>query len=104
MAENGYAKPVLVTTGWLADHVDDERLVVAEVDEKPDLYHEGHIRGRVKRPWRDDPQDPVERDLVEKDRFEQLLGSRGIGNETTVVLYGDKKNWFPGYAYWYLKI
>jgi thiosulfate/3-mercaptopyruvate sulfurtransferase len=104
MAENGYAKPVLVTTEWLADHLDDEALVVAEVDENPDLYDEGHIRGAVKLHWREDLQDPVERDLVEKDQFEHLLGSRGIGNNTTVVLYGDKNNWFAAYAYWYLKI
>jgi thiosulfate/3-mercaptopyruvate sulfurtransferase len=104
MAENGYAKPVLVTTEWLAEHLGDDGLVVAEVDENPDLYDEGHIRGAIKLHWRDDLQDPVERDLVEKDAFEQLMGSRGISNETTLVLYGDKNNWFAAYAYWYLKI
>jgi thiosulfate/3-mercaptopyruvate sulfurtransferase len=104
MAENGYAKPVLVTTDWLAEHLDDENVVVAEVDENPDLYDEGHITGAVKLHWRDDLQDPVERDLVDKSTFEQLLGERGISNETTLVLYGDKNNWFAAYAYWYLKI
>jgi thiosulfate/3-mercaptopyruvate sulfurtransferase len=99
-----YAKPVLVTTEWVAEHLDDENVVVAEVDENPDLYDEGHIRGAVKLHWREDLQDPIERDLVEKAAFEQLLGSRGIGNDTTVVLYGDKNNWFAAYAYWYLKI
>jgi thiosulfate/3-mercaptopyruvate sulfurtransferase len=101
---NGYAKPVLVTTDWLAEHLGDEGLVVAEVDENPDLYEEGHIPGAIKLHWRDDLQDPVERDLVEKDAFEQLMGRRGISNETTLVLYGDKNNWFAAYAYWYVKI
>ncbi len=103
MAENGYAKPVLVTTEWLAEHLADENLVVAEVDENPDLYDEGHIPGAVKLHWRDDLQDPLERDLVDKETFERILGERGIGNDTTVVLYGDKNNWFAAYAYWYLK-
>src|SRR4026208_1513699 len=104
MPDNGYAKPVLVTTDWLAEHLGDEGVVVGEVDENPDLYDEGHIPGAIKLHWREDLQDPVERDLVEKDAFEQLMGSRGISNETTIVLYGDKNNWFAAYAYWYLKI
>jgi thiosulfate/3-mercaptopyruvate sulfurtransferase len=104
MAENGYAKPVLVTTDWLAEHAGDEGLVVAEVDENPDLYDQGHIRGAVKLHWRDDLQDPIERDLVEKDAFERLMGSLGISNDSTIVLYGDKNNWFAAFAYWYLKI
>ena len=102
--ENGYAKPVLVTTDWLAEHLNDDGLVVAEVDENPDLYDEGHIAGAVKLHWREDLQDPVERDLVDKPTFERLLRERGIANDTTLVLYGDKNNWFAAYAYWYLKI
>jgi thiosulfate/3-mercaptopyruvate sulfurtransferase len=104
MAENGYAKPVLVTTEWLVEHLNDDGVVVAEVDENPDLYDEGHIPGAIKLHWRDDLQDPIERDLVEKEAFEQLMGQRGISNDTTLVLYGDKNNWFAAYAYWYLKI
>jgi thiosulfate/3-mercaptopyruvate sulfurtransferase len=104
MAENGYTKPVLVTTDWLAEHVNDDSVVVVEVDENPDLYDEGHIAGAVKLHWRDDLQDPVERDLVDKPTFERLLSERGIANDTTLVLYGDKNNWFAAYAYWYLKI
>jgi hypothetical protein len=77
MAEDGYAKHVLVTTEWLADHLGDDDLVVAEVDEDPALYDDGHIPGAVKLHWREDLQDPVERDLVEKNEFEELLGSRG---------------------------
>jgi len=104
MTENGYAKPVLVTTDWLAEHLSDDSVVVAEVDENPDLYDEGHITGAVKLHWRDDLQDPVERDLVDKPTFERLMSERGISNDSTLVLYGDKNNWFAAYAYWYLKI
>jgi thiosulfate/3-mercaptopyruvate sulfurtransferase len=103
MAESGYAKPVLVTTDWLADHLNDDSVVIAEADENPDLYDEGHIPGAVKLHWQDDLQDPVERDLVDKPTFERLMAARGISNDTTVVLYGDKNNWFAAYAYWYLK-
>ncbi|MBA3347344.1 MAG: sulfurtransferase [Actinobacteria bacterium] len=104
MSEGGYEKPVLVTTDWLAEHAGAENIVVAEVDENPDLYEEGHIPGAVKLHWREDLQDSVKRDVVAKDAFERLLGERGIGNHTTVVLYGDKNNWFAAYAYWYLKL
>ena len=104
MSGNGYEKPVLVTTDWLAEHAADAGVVVAEVDEDPDLYEAGHIPDAVQLHWRDDLQDPVRRDLVDRADFERLLGERGIGNDTTVVLYGDKNNWFAAYAYWYLKI
>jgi len=104
MAENGYAKPVLVTTDWLAEHLSDGKIVAAEVDENPALYEEGHVPGAVKLHWRDDLQDPIERDIVEKEQFERLLGGLGISNDSTVVVYGDRNNWFAAYAYWYLKI
>jgi thiosulfate/3-mercaptopyruvate sulfurtransferase len=95
---------VLVTTEWLAERLAEEGIVVAEVDENPNLYAEGHIPGAVELHWRDDLQDPIERDIVGRSEFERLMGSRGIGDDTTVVLYGDKNNWFAAYAYWYLKI
>jgi thiosulfate/3-mercaptopyruvate sulfurtransferase len=104
MAQNGHAKPVLVSTGWLAERLGDDGLVVVEVDECPDLYDEGHITGAVRLRWKDDLQDPLERDLVDRRAFERLLGERGIGNDTLVVLYGDRNNWFAAYAYWYLKV
>ena len=104
MARNGHAKPVLVSTGWLAERLGDDGLVVVEVDECPDLYDEGHIAGAVRLRWKDDLQDPLERDLVDRRAFERLLGERGIGNDTLVVLYGDRNNWFAAYAYWYLKV
>jgi thiosulfate/3-mercaptopyruvate sulfurtransferase len=95
---------VLVSTQWVAAHLADADVVVAEVDENPDLYDTGHVPGAVTFHWRDDLQDPVERDLVERASFERLLSERGIGNDTTVVLYGDKNNWFAAYAYWALKV
>jgi thiosulfate/3-mercaptopyruvate sulfurtransferase len=104
MGGDGYSKPVLVSTEWLAEHAGDEGLIVAEVDENPDLYDEGHVPGAVKLHWREDLQDPVERDIVGKQEFEALLGGLGIGNDTTLILYGDRNNWFAAYAYWYLKI
>jgi thiosulfate/3-mercaptopyruvate sulfurtransferase len=104
MAEDAYAKPVLVTTDWLAEHLSDEDVLVAEVDESPEVYDEGHIPGAVKLHWQDDLQDPVERDLIEKPDFERLMSTLGISNSSTIVLYGDKNNWFAAYAYWYLKI
>ena len=74
-----YAKDVLVTTEWLAEHLEDGAVVVAEGDENPDVYDEGHIPGAVRLHWKDDLQDPIERDLIEKDAFEELLGRLGIG-------------------------
>jgi thiosulfate/3-mercaptopyruvate sulfurtransferase len=101
---DGYAKPVLVATDWLAEHLGDARLVVAEVDENPDLYDEGHVPGAIKLHWREDLQDPIERDLIAKDAFEELMARSGISNDTTLILYGDRNNWFAAYAYWYVKI
>jgi len=94
----------LVTIDWLAENLAQPGLIVAEVDENTELYEEGHIPGAVKLHWKDDLQDPLVRDVVSSSAFEQLMGERGIGNDTIVVLYGDKNNWFAAYAYWYLKV
>jgi thiosulfate/3-mercaptopyruvate sulfurtransferase len=98
------ASGVLVTTEWLAEHLADPGLVVAEVDENPDLYDEGHIPGAVKLHWQEDLQDHLVRDVLSKEEFERLMGARGVANDSTVVLYGDKNNWFAAYAFWYLKL
>ena len=82
---NGYAKPVLVTTGWPADRLDEPELVIAEVDENADLYDEGHIPGAVKLHWRDDLHDAVERDIVDRETCEGVLGDRGIGNDAVSI-------------------
>jgi thiosulfate/3-mercaptopyruvate sulfurtransferase len=99
-----YANEVLVSTDWVAQHGDDRNVVVAEVDENTDLYAEGHIAGAVALHWKAEMQQQVVRDVVTKDEFERLLASKGISNGTTVVLYGDRNNWFAAYAYWYLKL
>src|SRR5512144_2975583 len=67
-------------------------------------YAEAHIRRAVRLDWKQDPQDPVRRDFVGRERFEQLLSERGIANDSTVVLYGGNNNWFAAYAYWYFKL
>jgi thiosulfate/3-mercaptopyruvate sulfurtransferase len=104
MEGNGYAKPVLVSTAWLGEHLGDPAVVVAEVDQNPDLYDAGHIPGAIRLHWREDLQDAHERDVIDRSAFEELLGSRGIGNDTLLVLYGDRSNWFAAYAYWSLKL
>jgi thiosulfate/3-mercaptopyruvate sulfurtransferase len=99
----GYAKDVLVETGWLAEHLQDDAIRIVEVDENPELYREGHVPGAVGLHWRYDLQDRVRRDLLGPREFGALMGSRGISRDHTIVLYGDRNNWFAAYTYWYLK-
>jgi thiosulfate/3-mercaptopyruvate sulfurtransferase len=96
-----YAHPErLVSTQWLADHLGDDGLAVVESDEDVLLYETGHIPGAVKIDWHTDLNDPVLRDFVSAERFASLLGEKGISRDTTVVLYGDKNNWWASYALW----
>ncbi|MFJ3392740.1 sulfurtransferase [Leifsonia aquatica] len=96
-----YAHPErLVSTGWLAEHRGEPGLVVVESDEDVLLYETGHIPGAVKIDWHTDLNDPVVRDYVSGERFAELLGSKGIARDTTVVIYGDKNNWWAAYALW----
>jgi thiosulfate/3-mercaptopyruvate sulfurtransferase len=95
---------VLVDADWVDDHLDAPGVVLVEVDEDTTAYGKGHIRGAVKVDWRQDLQDPVRRDFVDRHGFEQLLSERGIGNDDTVVLYGGNNNWFAAYAYWYFRL
>ncbi|MBA3309601.1 MAG: sulfurtransferase [Nocardioidaceae bacterium] len=95
---------VLVDAAWVESHLADPDVVLVEVDEDTSTYDKGHIRGAVKIHWQDDLQDAVRRDFVGKEQFAQLLSSRGIGNDDTVVLYGGNNNWFAAYAYWYFKL
>jgi thiosulfate/3-mercaptopyruvate sulfurtransferase len=90
----------LVTTSWLADHLKEDGLVVVESDEDVLLYDTGHIPGALKVDWHTDLNDPTTRDYVDGEKFAQVMGSRGIGRDTTVVLYGDKNNWWAAYALW----
>ncbi|MBA3338282.1 MAG: sulfurtransferase [Geodermatophilaceae bacterium] len=95
---------VLVSADWAEEHLDDDGLVFVEVDEDTTAYGKGHIAGAVKLDWKSDLQDPVRRDFVDKEQFEQLLSTKGIGTDDTVVLYGGNNNWFAAYAYWYFKL
>ncbi|MGY1602882.1 sulfurtransferase [Geodermatophilus sp. SYSU D00815] len=95
---------VLVTADWAQEHIGDPGLVFVEVDEDTSAYDKGHIEGAVKLDWKKDLQDPLRRDFVSKEQFEQLLSQKGIGNDDTVVLYGGNNNWFAAYAYWYFKL
>jgi len=98
-----YAKDVLVETAWVAAHLDDDTIRIVEVDENPALYGEAHIPGAIGFDWQRDLQDRVKRDFLGPEEFGALLGSRGISNDHTIVLYGDRNNWFAAYTYWYLK-
>jgi thiosulfate/3-mercaptopyruvate sulfurtransferase len=98
-----YAKDVLVETQWVEDHLDDDSIRIVEVDENPALYVEAHIPGAIGFDWKKDLQDQVKRDFLGPEEFGALFGSRGISNDHTIVLYGDRNNWFASYTYWYLK-
>jgi thiosulfate/3-mercaptopyruvate sulfurtransferase len=98
-----YAKDVLVETEWVAEHLDDDSIRIVEVDENPSLYADAHVPGAIGFDWKQDLQDPVKRDFLGPEEFGRLMGSRGISNEHTVVLYGDRNNWFAAYTYWYFK-
>jgi thiosulfate/3-mercaptopyruvate sulfurtransferase len=98
-----YAKDVLVETDWVQEHLDDDSIRIVEVDEDPQLYAGSHIPGAIGFDWKKDLQDQVRRDFLGPQDFGRLFGGRGISNEHTVVLYGDRNNWFAAYTYWYLK-
>ena len=96
-----YAHPErLVSTEWVAAHLDTPGVVLVESDEDVLLYETGHIPGAVKIDWHTDLNDPVERDYIDGAAFAELLGSKGISRDTTVVIYGDKNNWWAAYALW----
>jgi thiosulfate/3-mercaptopyruvate sulfurtransferase len=101
----GYAKPdSLVETDWLDEHVDDPKVRVVEVDEDTTAYEKGHIRGAIGWNWTTDLHTKVGREYVARDELSGLLSRAGVGDGTTVVLYGGNNNWFAAYAYWILKL
>ena len=100
-AFTGFAHPErLVSSQWLADHLGEPGLVVVESDEDVLLYETGHIPTAVKIDWHTDLNDPVVRDYLDGEGFAALLASKGISRDTTVVIYGDKNNWWAAYALW----
>ncbi|GIK71249.1 MAG: sulfurtransferase [Chloroflexota bacterium] len=101
----GYVHPeVLVSTDWVAQHLDDPSIRLVESNEDVLLYDTGHIPGAVKVDWHNDLNDPVVRDYISKERFEALMSRLGITNDTTVIFYGDKNNWWATYAYWVFQL
>jgi len=100
-ATSGYAHPeVLVETSWVADHLNDPNIRLIEADEDVLLYEVGHLPGAVKLDWHVDVQDPLMRDFVSQQAFEQLMSHWGISNDTMIILYGDRNNWYACYSYW----
>jgi len=100
-----YAHPErLVTTAWLAEHKGDPGVVVLESDEDVLLYDTGHIPGALKIDWVLDLNDSVTRDYVDGAAFSALMSARGISRDSTVVIYGDKSNWWAAYALWVFRL
>ena len=97
------AKNELVEPEWIEQHLNDDSIRIVEVDENPALYREAHIPGAIGFDWKTDLQDQVKRDFLGPEEFGALFGGRGISGDHTVILYGDRNNWFAAYTYWYLK-
>lgn len=98
-----YANDVLVSTDWVLEHHQDANLRLLEVDEDVLLYSQGHISGALKLDWHTELQRADVRDFITEEGFESLMAEKGVSNDTTVVLYGDKSNWWAAYAFWFFK-
>jgi thiosulfate/3-mercaptopyruvate sulfurtransferase len=94
---------VLVSTDWVAEHVDDPAYRLVEVDEDTAAYAGGHIRNAIAWHWKDDLHEPLRREFLDQQSLSELLARSGVGPDTTVVLYGGNNNWFATYAYWLLR-
>jgi thiosulfate/3-mercaptopyruvate sulfurtransferase len=102
---SGYAHPeVLVETSWVVEHLTDPMLRLIEADEDVMLYEVVHLPGAVKLDWHVDGQDPVTRDFVDQQGFERLMRRWGISNDTPIVFYGDKNNWYACYSFWLFRM
>ena len=105
IGERGYAHPeVLVSTEWVAAHLDDPSIRLVESDEDPLLYASGHLPGAVEVDWTRDLNDPLRRDYLDGEQFAALMGRIGATPETTIVFYGDRNNWWACYAYWVFQL
>jgi thiosulfate/3-mercaptopyruvate sulfurtransferase len=101
----GYVHPeVLVSTEWVAEHLDDPSVRLVESDEDLLLYESGHIPGAVKVDWVTDLNDSVNRDYLNREQMQQLLRAKGIKQDTTIIFYGDKNNWWAAYAFWVFRL
>jgi len=105
MSNTGYARPeVLVDTNWVTEHLSDPKVRIVESDEDILLYDQGHIPGAVMIDWVGDLNDRVRRDYLGREGFEKLCAAKGITNDTTVVFYGDKNNWWACYSFWVFQL
>jgi thiosulfate/3-mercaptopyruvate sulfurtransferase len=103
--QRGYAQPdVLVSTDWVAEHLNHPSIRIVESNEDPLLYASGHIPGAVQVDWTRDLNDPLRRDYLDRSGFEALMARNGITQNTTVVFYGDKNNWWAAYAFWVFQL
>lgn len=105
IAARGYANPdVLVSTDWVAAHLNDPTIRIVESNEDQLLYPSGHIPGAVQVDWAADLNDPLRRDYLNRDGFEKLMSRIGATRDTTIVFYGDKNNWWATYAFWVFQL
>ncbi|MCO5201424.1 MAG: sulfurtransferase [Chloroflexi bacterium] len=105
IAERGYARPdVLVSTDWVAAHLNDPNIRIVESNEDQLLYPSGHIPGAVQVDWAADLNDPLRRDYLNRDGFEKLMSRIGATRDTDIVFYGDKSNWWATYAFWVFQL
>jgi thiosulfate/3-mercaptopyruvate sulfurtransferase len=103
--EQGYANPAaLVSTDWVAEHLNDPNVRLIEVDVDTTAYDQGHIPGAVGVNWSTQLTDQIQRDIPKKEAWERLLGQAGVSQDTKIVFFGDNNNWFAAYAYWVAKM
>jgi thiosulfate/3-mercaptopyruvate sulfurtransferase len=102
---SNYANPdVLVSTDWVAQHLNDPNVRLVESNEDVLLYSTGHIPGAIHIDWQSDLNDPVMRDYISPEKFAALMSRHGITPDTTVIFYGDKNNWWATYAFWVFQL
>ena len=104
MAEQPAHPESIVSTQWVADNLGNSNVVLVEVDVDTAAYDQGHVPGAVGWNWSTQLNDQLTRDILTREQMESLLGGSGIGNDTTVVLYGDNNNWFATYAFWQMRM
>lgn len=103
--QKNYKNPnVLVTTDWVLEHLNDSNVRIVESNEDHLLYFTGHIPNAIHIDWTEDLNDPIIRDYLNKEKFEILLSKKGIANDSTVIFYGDKNNWWACYAFWIFQL
>ena len=101
----GYVHPdALVSTEWVAENLNNANIRLIESNEDILLYDTGHIPGAVKIDWHVDLNDPSTREYIDRKSFEKLMERNGISNDTTVIFYGDKNNWWATYAFWVFQL